>query len=488
MAFILENNLFFIGLLVLLFLNTLAAILTVFRRPRSIASVFAWLLALVFLPGLGFFLYLFAGRRIDDEVIYRLNSHHEKRIAEINQMIEEHNDHFLSESQLSSSGLLKDYFNYSEEAPVTRGNQVRLVTDGQEKFQELFKDITEAKQTVHIEYYAIFNDQIGNKLLDLLVRKAQDGLQVRVLFDPFGGRTNTRFFKPLIEAGGQVLPFITSRDFIRKTRLNYHLHRKVVVIDGKISWTGGFNVGDQYLNVTKKFGYWRDTHARIIGTASFSLQEVFIRDWNASVVDSKDYLKYDPKYFVLPTVEEVGDVSLQIVADGPNREDQILKGGFIKMILGAKKRVWIQTPYLIPDDSMLDALLIAVRSGVDVRIMIPCMPDHPFIYRATQYYANTLHKKGVKISIYTKGFLHAKALIIDDHVSSFGTMNQDIRSYALNFEVNVFVYDSEVTEELAEIFEKDLSDSIDLTTAMIEQQPVLLRIKQAIARLMSPIL
>lgn len=488
MAFILENNLFFLGLLVLLMLNTIGAMLTVFRRPRSIASVFAWLLALIFLPGLGFVLYLFAGRRIDNEVIYRLNSHHEKRIAEINQMIEEHNYHFISESQSSSSELLKDYFNYSKEAPVTRGNQVRLITDGQIKFQELFKDIDAAKETLHLEYYAIFNDQIGNELLRLLIKKAQEGLQVRVLFDPFGGRTNQRFFKPLVAAGGEVLPFITSRDFIRKTRLNYHLHRKVVVIDGKISWTGGFNVGDQYLNVTKKFGYWRDTHARIIGTASFSLQEVFIRDWNASVINPKDYLEYDPKFFVLPKPEEVGDISLQIVADGPNREDQILKGGFIKMILGAKKRVWIQTPYLIPDDPMLDALLIAVRSGVEVRIMIPCMPDHPFIYRATQYYANYLHKKGVKISIYTRGFLHAKVLIIDDHIASFGTMNQDIRSYALNFEVNAFVYHSEVTRELAVIFEKDLIDSIDLTTAMIEQQSLWLRIKQATARLMSPIL
>lgn len=475
-------------LLLLFIMNTIGAILTVFRRPRSIASVFAWLLALVFLPGLGFLLYLFAGRRIDHEVIHRLNSHHEKRITEINQMIEEHNYHFISESQSSSSSLLKDYFNYSKEAPVTRGNQVQLVMDGQEKFRCLFKDIQNAKETIHVEYYAIFDDKIGNDLLNLLVKKAKEGLQVRVLFDPFGGRTNLRFFKPLTAVGGKVLPFITARDFIRKTRLNYHLHRKVVVIDGKIGWTGGFNVGDQYLNQTKKFGYWRDTHARIIGTASFSLQEVFIRDWNASVVKPEDYLKYDPKFFVLPNVEERGHVSLQVVADGPNREDQILKGGFIKMILGAKKRVWIQTPYLIPDDPMLDALLIAVRSGVEVRIMIPCMPDHPFIYRATQYYANYLHKKGVKIAIYTGGFLHAKVLMIDDTLSSFGTMNQDIRSYALNFEVNTFVYNTEITEQLAGSFVKDLEQSIELTTAMIDQQSLFLKIKQGIARLMSPIL
>ncbi|MHC5267770.1 cardiolipin synthase [Enterococcus sp. LJL98] len=478
-----------LGILTLLFIiNTIGAIVTVFRRPRSIASVFAWMLALVFLPGVGFLLYLFAGRRIDQEVIVRLNSHYEKRMVEINQMIEEHNRFFISESVSSSSELLKDYFNHSEESPVTRGNRVTLFVDGQEKFTQLFKDIQQAKTTIHLEYYAIFDDQIGNQLLALLIQKAKAGLEVRVLFDPFGGRTSLTFFKPLLAAGGQVLPFITARDFIRKTRLNYHLHRKIVVIDGKIGWTGGFNVGDQYLTVTSKFGYWRDTHARILGTATFSLQEVFIRDWNGSVIDEKDYLKYDPKFFVLPDEEERGEVSLQVVADGPNREDQILKGGFIKMILGAKKRVWIQTPYLIPDDPMLDALLIAVRSGIEVRIMIPCMPDHPFIYRATQYYANYLHKKGVKISIYTGGFLHAKVLMIDDNLSTFGTMNQDIRSYALNFEVNTFVYNERLTQQLSAQFEQDLTQSIELTTAMIEQQSLWLRFKQAIARLMSPIL
>ena len=483
-----ENNWFVVGLFVLLVINTIGAIITVFRRPRSIASVFAWLLALIFLPGIGFFLYLFAGRKIDDEIIYRLNSHREQRIEEINQLIESHNQQFLIESQSSGSELLKDYFNYSQESPVTRGNQVSIITDGQAKFKQLLQDIQQAKATIHLEYYAIFDDQIGNQLLQLLVKKAQEGIEVRVLFDPFGGGTTIRFFNPLIQAGGKVLPFITARDFIRKTRLNYHLHRKVVIIDGKISWTGGFNVGDQYLNVTKKFGYWRDTHARIIGTASFSLQEVFIRDWNASVTCAEDYLTYQPKFFTLPTQEELGNISLQIVADGPNRDDQVLKGGFIKMILGAKKRILIQTPYLIPDDSMMDALLIAVRSGVEVNIMIPCMPDHPFIYRATQYYASNLHKKGVKISIYTGGFLHAKVLVIDDHISSFGTMNQDIRSYALNFEVNAFVYNQELTKILAETFEKDLEQSIELTDAMIAQQSLWLKIKQSVARLLSPIL
>ena len=179
---------------------------------------------------------------------------------------------------------------------------------------------------------------------------------------------------------------------------------------------------------------------------------------------------------------------MQVVADGLDDDDQILKGGFIKMILSAKKRVWIQSPYLIPDDSMLDALSIAVRSGVDVRIMIPSMPDHPFIYRATQYYANFLHKKGAKIYIYNGGFLHAKTMIVDHELSSFGTTNQDIRSYALNFEVNAFAYNQEITDELATIFKADLLESTLLTSDMIQAQSKWLRFKQAFSRLLSPIL
>lgn len=472
----------------LLLINTIGAIITVFRKPRSISSVLAWLMTLVFLPGLGFILYAFCGRGIDGEIMYRFSEDHQNRIAEINGIIEQNNQYFRQTVKTVESELLKNYFRNMEESPITKGNKVTFYTDGKEKFEALFEDIRQAEDNVHVEYYAFFNDKIGNAFLDVLIEKAKEGVEVRVVFDPWGGRTNKNFFQPLVAVGGKVVPFITSRNLIRKTRLNYHLHRKIVVIDGKIGWTGGFNVGDQYLEVTKKFGYWRDTHARIVGTASFTLQEIFIRDWNASVMDLSDALEYEDRYFVVPEKEEAGNVSLQVVADGPETEEQILKGGFTKMLLAAEKRVWLQSPYLIPDDSMMNALLVAVRSGVDVRIMIPCMPDHPFIYRATQYYANYLQRRGVKIYIYEGGFIHAKMIIMDDTISSFGTTNQDIRSYALNFEVSAFAYNREITEELAQIFEKDMKQSRLLTKEMIDNQGYWLRFKQNFSRLLSPIL
>lgn len=472
----------------LLIINTIGALVTVFRKPRSIASTLAWMIALIFLPGIGFILYVFLGRGIDGEVLYRFSEEHQERIAEINEMIARNNQEFSHIIDPPEGKSLKRYFYNLEESPISKGNNVTFYTDGQEKFESLFEDIRQATDNIHVEYYAFFNDTIGNRFLNILVEKAKEGIEVRLVYDPWGGKTPKSFFEPLLDAGGKVTPFVTARNLIRKTRLNYHLHRKIVVIDGEIGWTGGFNVGDQYLEITNKFGYWRDTHSRIVGTASFSLQEIFIRDWNASVEDSEDALEYEHRYFIVPEREAAGEVTMQVVADGPESEEEILKNGFVKMILAAEKRVLIQTPYLVPDDTMTDALLIAVRSGVEVNIMIPHMPDHPFIYRASQYYANYLHARGVNIYIFEGGFLHAKTVIIDDKIASFGTTNQDIRSYALNFEVNAFTYNKELTDELTEIFEEDLDDSTLLTTEMINEQSRWLRFKQNFSRLLSPIL
>ena len=483
-----EFDILYQVLVFLITINTIGAFITIFRRPRSIASIFAWMMTLVFIPGFGFLLYLFCGRGIDGEIVYKYAEKYQGRITEINRSIQEHNLQYHQTVKTPESKLLKNYFRNTEESPLSKGNDVVFYTDGHSKFKSLFDDILNAKHHIHIEYYAIFHDEIGTQLRDLLVKKAKEGVEVRLIFDPWGGNVTMRFFKSLIQAGGEVVPFITSRNLIKKTRLNYHLHRKIVVIDSVIGWTGGFNVGDQYLGKSKKFGYWRDTHGRIYGTAVFTLQEIFIRDWNASALKKVAKLDYAQAYFQLPEYDANRNVTMQIVADGPENFEEILHGGFIKMILAAEKRVWIQSPYLIPDDTMINALLIAVRSGIDVRIMIPCMPDHPFIYRATQYYANYLTKRGVKIYLYQDGFIHAKTIIMDDTIASFGTTNQDIRSYSLNFEVSAFAYNREVVRVLAGHFENDMQQSILLTNQMIADQSYWLRFKQNFSRLLSPIL
>ncbi|MEI5992536.1 cardiolipin synthase [Candidatus Enterococcus mansonii] len=485
-------RIFIIIVLVLLLLNTTAALVTVFRKPRSISSVLAWIMTLLFLPGIGFIIYIFCGRGINGQKVFNLTDYDEEKISEIKHKVDKDNlkaNGTLDINLLTDARVLNKYFRNMDSSPLSKRNNLQIYTDGKEKFAALFEDIRQAKESIHVEYYSFFNDKIGNQFLDILGEKVQEGVSVHLIYDPWGSPgANKKFFKSFVELGGKVTPFITSKNIISKTRLNYHLHRKIVVIDGKIGWTGGFNVGDQYLGESKKFGYWRDTHIRLVGTSVFSLQEIFIMDWNASIQHTSKKMDYLDKYFQIAEDNELNNLALQVVSDGPDSEEEILKSGFIKMILSAEKSVWIQTPYLIPDDSMINALLIAVRSGIDVRIMIPCMPDHPFIYRATQYYANYLHNRGIKIYMYQNGFLHAKTMIIDNEICMVGTTNQDIRSYALNFEVSTFIYDTHIAGKLTEIFENDMTNSTLLTDKMIKDQSHWLHFKQNFSRLLSPIL
>ncbi len=479
-------------ILIILALNTISALITVFHRPRNIVTTWAWILVLTLLPIVGFIIYAFLGRGIAQEKIFYISKQEHYSLSQLKRMAiaaQKRPENASRYDETRYADHIIRFFNETEEAPLTRHNEIELFFDGQEKFKKLFEDIRNAKDTVHVEYYAFIKSDIGDKFLELLTQKAKEGLEVRLLYDPWGSSgTKPRWFKEFQAAGGEVLPFITSKNVIAKTRLNYHLHRKVTVIDGTIGWIGGFNVGDQYVNVTQKFGYWRDTHSRIFGAATLLLQERFFRDWNASMDRKAEPLAFKEKYFPSDKFNTQANLPIQIVSDGPDSHEEILKDGFIDMIVSAKKSVWIQSPYLVPDDAMFTALTIAARSGVDVRIMIPCMPDHPFIYRATQYYANQLTGYGIKIYSYQKGFLHAKTSVFDGKISSVGSMNHDFRSYSLNFEANAFIYDGKVSHQIARSFENDMSDSLLLTPEMIKEQGMWLHFKQRFSRLLSPIL
>ena len=273
--------------------------------------------------------------------------------------------------------------------------------------------------------------------------------------------------------------------------LNYRDHRKIVVIDGKIGYVGGFNIGDQYLGRVKKFGPWRDTHLRIIGGGVYSLQQRFIRDWNASVKHQESRIKHFRRFFPeikLDKSQLRNETSLQIVSSGPESPQENIKLGYLRLINAATDHIWIQTPYLIPDDSVIDALQVAAHSGVDVRIMVPCKPDHPFVYRATQYYARVLANHDITIYFYENGFLHAKTIMIDGRMASVGSANLDFRSFKLNFEINSFIYDRNMTDKLEQIFVNDIRSSRVITPEMFASQSRWLRFKQTFSRLLSPIL
>ncbi|MFC6255237.1 cardiolipin synthase [Secundilactobacillus hailunensis] len=470
-------------------INIILAIIIIFRQRRDIVAIWAWLLVLFLLPVIGFLIYAFLGRQLPKDKLFKAKSDVQ---LQFNELLAKQRKALGSESlpadeASDSVKSLVTMFQTANQAFLARKNRVRIIANGKQLFHAMIEDMERAQDSIHVEFYSFYNDNIGKQIRDLLVRKARSGVEVRVIYDPFGsfGAFHS-FFKPLIRAGGYAEPFLT-RSALTDFRLNFRDHRKIVVVDGRIGYVGGFNIGDQYLGRHKKFGYWRDTHLRVTGSAVFGLQGRFILDWNATA--SKGLLPADhvvARYFPLAHVK--GDTNMQIVSSGPDSDLQQIKMGYIKLIQTAKRRVWIQTPYLIPDDSVMDAIRIAVMAGVDVRIMIPHMPDHPFVYRATQYYAHELAKDGVKIYYYEQGFMHAKTMVVDDRLASVGSANMDCRSFKLNFEVNAFLYDEKLVAQLAALFEADQRGSRLITAEAFDKQSLYLRFKQSFCRLLSPIL
>lgn len=470
-------------------INAVAAVITVLMKPRDVAAIWAWLLVLISLPVIGFAIYLFFGRGLGDKRMFYLQKNDVDELEKFRAFQENGVSLYeYSHSDEIDQNVLA-FFSSLNNMPVTRQNKVEIITDGAAKFEQIKADLRAARESIHIEYYAFVTDEVGKSILDILEEKAEAGVEVRLLYDAFGSLgTKNKDFDKLRRHGGQAQSFITSQRSLLKFRLNYHDHRKIVVIDGKISYIGGFNIANQYAGVTKKFGYWRDTHLRIQGPAASLLQIRFLMDWNVSV-SATDKLEYkDDYFFAAEDLVADGETPIQIIASGPNNEHEQIKLAFIKLITSAKKRVWIQTPYLVPDDSVLAALKIAARSGVDVKIMIPDKPDHPFIYRATQYYARQLIKENIEIHIYEGGFMHAKTLIMDDKMCIVGSANQDIRSYKLNFEASAVLHDGKMVKELAQIFEKDMQKSSEMTAETVKQMSAWLIFKQQISRLFSPIL
>ncbi|AEB29646.1 cardiolipin synthase [Carnobacterium sp. 17-4] len=444
---------------------------------------------LILLPGIGFIFYLFIGKKLTREKIFDINSQENIGMPELVQAQKEmlaDDEELLSGKQATENAKeMASLFLESDESILTKGNKIELFTDGAKKFDSLIEDISKAEHHIHMVYYIIHNDKIGKRVLEALEERAAAGVEVLVIYDALGSRSlRPKFFKNLKKLGGKAEPFFGSKLPIINLRFNYRNHRKIVIIDGKIGYTGGFNVGDEYLGEYKKFGYWRDTHLKIQGNAVLALQTRFLMDWNAAV--SKHKLEYEENYF--PLIDKKGHTNVQVVSSGPDSDLEQIKKGYIKMISMAKESVFIQTPYFVPDDSVLESIQIAVMSGIDVKIMIPNKPDHPFIYRATMYYAEEMVDAGAEVYIYDNGFLHAKTVVVDGDICSIGTANFDIRSFKLNFEVNVFIYDDKIAKQQQQLFYDDMKKSYLLTKEILDNQSKWLKFKQIFSRLFSPIL
>lgn len=466
-------------------LNIIAAVITVFREKRDISSIWAWLLVLILFPVFGFILYFLLGRKLSNKRIFDLRTQEAMGIDRIaaNQS-----------ASLRQAGRFDDFseeqafirlFLKNDEAIFTQQNAVKIFDDGYEKFEALLADIKHAEHHINVEYFTIYDDEIGNRIIDALAEKAVEGLRVRVIYDMWGSHgRHKRLFKRLKEAGGQVEAFLMPWWSLFTFRLNNRMHRKLVIIDGNIGYVGGFNIGDQYVGKFLKFGYWRDTHLRIVGDAVLAMQSRFFLDWNATT--RKEKLDFAEDYF--PSPQEHGDVAMQIVSSGPDSDVKQVYQGYLQMFARAKQTITIQTPYFIPKQAMLELLQLAAMAGVRVRLMIPDRPDHVFVYRATQYFARELMAAGGEVYTYNGGFLHSKVVVVDGKLSSVGTANMDIRSFDLNFEVNAFIYDPKIAQELEKQFEQDLAQATKLTEEAFLNQSHWLSFKQMFSRLLAPIL
>ena len=484
---LINNTISFIGSH-LLILNVILSIVVVFFQRRNPKSVWAWLLILYFVPVVGFVFYLVLGADMHKRKMFRTKEiedrlantiRHQEMMIQSRELREKYSD-------VPDFSDLVMYHLHTESAILTDDNEIEFFVNGEDKFAALKEDMRNAKKSIHIQYYIIRDDELFHSIVEILEEKVKEGVEVCILFDSMGcWTTHRRLWRKLEKKGIKCTEFFPALVGKLHLRINYRNHRKIVVIDGKIGYVGGFNIGREYIDKDPKFGHWRDTHMRITGSAVTALEARFILDWNFA--DRKRHLSYE-NYMDNIFSHHEGAVPIQIITSGPDSHDEYIRNTYVRMIHKAKKSIYIQTPYFIPDESLMTALQIAVRSGVEVNIMIPCKPDHPFVYWATYSYVGELILEGANCYTYDNGFLHAKGIIVDDAVFCYGTANMDIRSFELDFEVNALVYDEDKAKELVEIFKKDVQQSTLITKDKYRSRNILIRFKEQVSRLLSPLL
>lgn len=472
----------------LIYINMIFAIIIVFFQRKEPKSSWAWLLILYFIPFLGFIFYLLAGSDIHKRKMFS-NKAIEDRISEV---VRRQEYHAYSGNLEKLDPRLKGYSDLvlynldTQSSMLSSNNDIQFFTDGVEKFSALKEDIRNAEKFVHLQYYIFKKDEVFEEIVEILKEKVKEGVEVRILFDSMGCRSIfKKYWKSLNEAGIETAEFFPAFFGKINLRVNYRNHRKIAIIDNKIGYVGGFNVAKEYIGKDKKFGYWRDTHMRVCGDAVASLHARFILDWNYT---AKVNLFKNLKYMYVEPYESKEHCEVQIISSGPDSELRNVRNNYLRLISKAEKSIYIQTPYFIPDEAVQSALTIAVHSGVEVHIMIPCKPDHLFVYEATCSYINDLVREGAKCYTYDNGFLHAKTMTVDDKVTICGTANMDIRSFSLNFEVAAIIYDEKKARQMRLIFEEDVKKSTQITKNMLEKRGLWFKFKERISRMLSPIL
>lgn len=472
------------------FLFSLSVFLIAFLivlENRNPSRTVAWLIVLNFLPIVGFILYILIGRNVRKRKLFR---HKFISNADVLKKLETRPRPLLKESDfwmyphLASKRRLLNLMTNVSQSPFTVHNASRILTNGDETFRQIIADMSQAKDHIHFQFYIIRHDTTGQQFKQVLMDKARQGVKVRVIYDGVGSvRLDRAYIAELREAGVEVAAFFPVILPFLNNKLNYRNHRKIVVVDGKIGFVGGLNIGDEYLGKDTRFGFWRDSHVQLKGEAVYLLQNIFLKDWFFVTGQNVDGDRYFPP---LGEIEE--EEIIQIAASGPDSDWELIWQMYFSIIATAQEKIYITSPYFVPDDSITMALKTAALSGLDVRILLPSRPDHHTVFWASRSYFQELLEAGVRFYLYQPGFVHAKILLVDGLVASIGTANMDIRSFQHNFEVNAILYNSSSVAKLEADFFDDLEDSKELTLHDYQRRPWHHRVLESIARLLSPLL
>jgi cardiolipin synthase len=472
-------------------LTIVTALIIILDDSKNSQSVIAWLLVIFLFRWIGVFFYILIGINWKKGNIVR--EHPEKIFSEfLGKVLERQKRYF---DHLNARGLREEESDRmkcarmlisSNRSMLTVNNEVELLVGGRCAFDRLLDDLGSAVESIHMEFYIWRSDALGQKIKELLIERAAAGVEIKLLFDGLGSfrKISKDYRKELKHHGIEFAYFLDINRFLARFKVNYRNHRKIVVIDGKLAYVGGINVGEEYLDGGARFESWLDTAVRISGDSVLLLQALFLADWGSS----GNAIQMDDKLF--PGQADTGDIRtpVQLAFSGPDSPWPNIEQLFFQMITNTNTEIWIQSPYFIPSPNILMALSTAAHSGVKVNLMMTGVPDKRIPFWTAQSFFPSLISAGVKIYQYTGGFLHSKYLVSDRSYATLGSCNMDMRSFLINFEANAVIYDEEFSTRLVEQFQLDRERCIEITADTLRQLGPARRLRNSILRIFAPIM
>ncbi len=444
---------------------------------RTSQGAVAWTVSLVAFPPIALPLYLAFGRNKFNgyiETLKEINAKNKNSLVKLLPPVSKH--------KLALPATKLEYFDRLTKLSACRNNHVELLIDGQATFSAIFDAIDKAEHYILIEFFIVRDDDTGNRLKDHLIAKAAAGIKIFFLYDEVGSKKlGTQYILKLRRAGINMLPFWTTRGIRNRFQINFRNHRKIVVVDGRVAFVGGHNVGDEYLGFSTEFGHWRDTHVRIKGPGVQAVQVTFIEDWYWSAQDRPDVeLASEP--------EPAGDMNAIVLPSGPASRLEVCSLMFVQLINQAEKRLWIASPYFVPDAAVSTALQLAALRGIDIRIMLPLKPDHMLVYLASYSCLYQFPFPNIRFFRYEDGFMHQKVVLVDDDLALVGTANIDNRSLYLNFEIGILVHDTVFAGEVEKMLETDFLKCRESGIADFKNKSWVFKLGVRLSHLFAPVI